>query len=140
MRIAILIAGVLLTMPVQAAEQLTDAQLDRITAGGFTIAARPARLFVNDIGRAGRLFGAFRADRFTIVETPGRLDISGPANVGIFVNDGRQAGRLFGALRADGFTIIDRPGRLDISGPANVGIFVNDGRRAGRLSAVQRIR
>jgi hypothetical protein len=110
MKTATLIAGVLLATPVLAAERLTDTQLDRITAGAFTI-----------------------------VDTSGRLGLAAaPANIGIFVNDTGQAGRLIDTLRvaltADGFTIVDTPGRLDIAaGPANIGIFVNDTGQAGRL-------
>jgi hypothetical protein len=112
MKTATLIAGVLLATPVLAAERLTDAQLDRITAGGFTI-----------------------------VDTPGRLGVAtqGPANIGIFVNDSGQAGRLIdtlqNALTAGGFTIVGTPGRLGVAaqGPANIGIFVNDNGQAGRL-------
>ena len=118
MKTAILIAGVLLAMPALAAERLTDAQLDRITAGGFAIAV-----------------------------TPGRLDASGHegrANIAIFVNDNGQAGRLIKTLRValttGGFAIVDTSGRLHVSrlkGPANIGIIVNDNGQAGRLIGSQ---
>ena len=114
MKTATLIAGVLLATPVLAAERLTDAQLDRITAGGFTV-----------------------------VDTPGRLGVAahpGVANIGIFVNDDGQAGSLIDTLRialtAGGFTIVDTSGRLGVTarpGLANIGIFVNDNGQAGRL-------
>jgi hypothetical protein len=160
MKAATLIAGVLLATPVLAAEQLTDAQLDRITAGGFTVVDARGRLgltthpgpanigiFVNGNGQAGTLVGtlstALAAGGFTIVDTRRRLGVTarpGPANIGIFVNDNGQAGMLIDTLRvaltAAGFTLVDTRGRLGLRahpGPANIGIFLNDNGQAGML-------
>jgi hypothetical protein len=139
--------------------ELTDAQMDGITAGGLDIAATPGRLgvsphlapanigiFVNNNGQAAtlidRLSVALTAGGFTIVDVPGRLGVSarpGAANIGIFVNDNGQAGtlidRLSVALTASGFTIVDTPGRLGVStnlGAANIGIFGQAGMLADR--------
>jgi hypothetical protein len=143
MKTATLLAGVLLATPVSAAEPLTpltDAQLDRITAGGFAVAVTLGSpnigIFLNQNGQVGRLIDTLRialpASRFTIVTL-------GPANIGIFVNQNGQAGTLIDtlsvALPARGFTIVNTSGQLAVttSVPANIGIFVNDNGMLGRV-------
>ena len=140
MKIMTLLAAIPLATPVLAAERLTDAQLDRITAGGFAIAdsagafgvaARPGPanvgIFVNNAGQAGtlidRLSIALATAGFTIVDTPGRLGVTAgqaPANIAIFVNDSGQA-RTPGFVTSR-FTIVDTSGRLG----ADPGFFVTD--------------
>jgi hypothetical protein len=134
MKIATLLAGVLLSTPVLAAEPLTpltDAQLDRITAGRFAIADTPGPanigIFVNDNRQVGTLIDTLRvalpARGFTIATLA-------PANIGIFVNDNRQVGTLVDTLRvahpARGFSTATLA-------TANIGIFVNDNGQAGTL-------
>ena len=129
MKIATLFAGVLLSTPVLAAEPLTpltDAQLDRITAGRFAIADTPGPanigIFVNDNRQVGTLIDTLRvalpARGFTIATLS-------PANIGIFVNDNGQAGTLVGM---PGFTTsgFSRQLAVTTSVPANIGIFGND--------------
>ena len=146
------------TGPQAGPVELTDAQMDGITAGGLDIAATLGRLgvsphlapanigiFVNNNGQAAtlidRLSVALTAGGFTIVDTRGRLGVSarpGAANIGIFVNDNGQAGtlidRLSVALTTSGFTI-DTAGRLGVPtslGAANIGIFGQGGMLADR--------
>jgi len=129
MKIATLLAVVLLSTPVLAAEPLTpltDAQLDRITAGRFAIADTPGPanigIFVNDNRQVGTLIDTLRvalpARGFTIATLA-------PANIGIFVNDNGQAGTLVGM---PGFTTsgFSRQLAVTTSVPANIGIFGND--------------
>jgi len=129
MKTATLLAGVLLATPVLAAEPLTpltDAQLDRITAGRFAIADTPGPanigIFVNDNRQVGTLIDTLRvalpARGFTIATLA-------PANIGIFVNDNGQAGTLVGM---PGFTTsgFSRQLAVTTSVPANIGIFGND--------------
>jgi hypothetical protein len=139
--------------------ELTDAQMDGITAGGFDRLAvsphlAPANIgvFVNNNGQAATLIDqlsvALTAGGFTIVDTSGQLGVStrpGAANIGIFVNDNGQAGtlidRLSVALTASGFTLVDTPARFGVStnlGAANIGIFVNDSGQAGMLADTPR--
>jgi hypothetical protein len=88
--------------------ELTDAQMDGITAGGLDrlgvfphLAPANIGIFVNNNGQAATLIEqlsvALTAGGFTIVDTPGQLGVAarpGAANIGIFVNDNGQAGTL----------------------------------------------
>ena len=143
------------TSPQAGPVELTDAQMDGITAGGFDrlgVSSHLARtnvgIFVNNNGQTAtlldRLSVALTAGGFTIVDTSGRRGFSARpavANIGIFVNNNGQAGtlidRLSDALAASGFTIVDTLGRRGFSTRpelANIGIFVNDNGKAGMLA------